>query len=70
MALRSPACSAPTKSQFFFPMAVGLIEFSTRLLSTSILPSARKISSPLQLTQGVVHGLPKEALGKVTTACF
>src|SRR5579884_2696033 len=35
MAPRSPASASPTKSQFFFPMAVGRMAFSTRLLSIS-----------------------------------
>jgi hypothetical protein len=31
MALRSPASASPTNSQFFLPMAVGRMAFSTRL---------------------------------------
>ena len=36
MALRSPAWASPKQSQFFLPMAVGRMAFSTRLLSISM----------------------------------
>jgi hypothetical protein len=44
-ALRAPASSEPKKSQFFLPMAVGRMAFSTRLLSISTSPCSRKRSS-------------------------
>jgi hypothetical protein len=39
------AAASPMNSQFFLPMALGRIAFSTRLLSTCTRPSRRNTSS-------------------------
>src|SRR6266478_8852812 len=59
---RSPASASPIKSQFFLPMAVGRMAFSTRLLSSLHPPVLQINVQCLPLAQGVINGNTQDAL--------
>jgi hypothetical protein len=60
MAPRWPVSASPTKSQFFFPIAVGRMAFSTRLLCTPCKASLESGCKSRRATS-----LQPEALGAV-----